>query len=98
MALPNQETPSLSPQATRLPQGQATLSPPLPCVAPLPALPPVCPDTDTARPGPGRLPFSSYAGLPAPKRWYKVVKESHDPGDPVYEALAGVPTEPSTPA
>jgi hypothetical protein len=32
------------------------------------------------------------------KRWYKVVKESHDPGDPVYDALAGIPTEPSTPA
>lgn len=32
------------------------------------------------------------------KRWYKVVKESHDAGDPVYEALAGIPTEPNTPA
>ncbi|HEV7406745.1 MAG TPA: hypothetical protein VGO11_27595 [Chthoniobacteraceae bacterium] len=32
------------------------------------------------------------------KRWYKVVKESHDPGDPVHEALSGIPTEPGTPA
>jgi hypothetical protein len=31
------------------------------------------------------------------KRWYKVVKAQHDPGDAVYEALAGIPTEPSTP-
>lgn len=32
------------------------------------------------------------------KDWYKVVKASHDPGDAVYEALAGITTEPSTPA
>ncbi len=32
------------------------------------------------------------------KRWYKVVKAMHDPGSEVYEALAGITTEPSTPA
>lgn len=32
------------------------------------------------------------------KRWYKVVKAQYDPGDEVYEALAQIPTEPSTPA
>lgn len=32
------------------------------------------------------------------KRWYKAVKASHDPGSAVYEALAGITTEPSTPA
>jgi hypothetical protein len=31
------------------------------------------------------------------KRWYKVVKNSYDPGSPEYEALAGIPTEPGTP-
>ena len=31
------------------------------------------------------------------KRWYKVVKASYDPGTPEYEALANIPTEPSTP-
>lgn len=31
------------------------------------------------------------------KRWYKVVKASYDPGTPEYEALADIPTEPSTP-
>lgn len=32
------------------------------------------------------------------KRWYKAVKASHDPGSEVYEALAGITTEPTTPA
>ena len=32
------------------------------------------------------------------KRWYKLVKAAYDPGSPVFEALAGIPTEPSTPA
>lgn len=32
------------------------------------------------------------------KRWYKAVKAIHDPGSDVYEALAGITTEPSTPA
>jgi hypothetical protein len=32
------------------------------------------------------------------KRWYKAVKALHDPGSDVYEALAGITTEPSTPA
>ena len=32
------------------------------------------------------------------KNWYQVVKASSDPGDPVYEALEGITTEPSTPA
>jgi len=31
------------------------------------------------------------------KNWYKIVKEGNDPGSPVYEALAGIPTEPATP-
>lgn len=31
------------------------------------------------------------------KRWYKVVKASHDEGSDVYEALAGITTEPGTP-
>ncbi len=31
------------------------------------------------------------------KRWYKVVKAQHEPGSPVFEALAGIPTEPGTP-
>ena len=31
------------------------------------------------------------------KRWYKVVKADSDPGSAVYEALSGIPTEPSTP-
>lgn len=31
------------------------------------------------------------------KRWYKAVKAIHDPGSDVYEALAGITTEPSTP-
>jgi len=32
------------------------------------------------------------------KRWYKAAKASHDPGSDVYEALAGITTEPTTPA
>ena len=32
------------------------------------------------------------------KRWYKLVKARYDEGQPEYEALAGIPTEPSTPA
>lgn len=31
------------------------------------------------------------------KRWYKAVKASYDPGSDVYEALAGITTEPTTP-
>ena len=32
------------------------------------------------------------------KNWYKYVKEAYEPSDDVYEQLAGIPTEPSTPA
>jgi hypothetical protein len=32
------------------------------------------------------------------KRWYKIVKAQNDPGTAVYDALAGITTEPSTPA
>ncbi len=32
------------------------------------------------------------------KNWYKYVKGTYDPGHPAYDALAGIPTEPSTPA
>ncbi len=32
------------------------------------------------------------------KRWYSVVKQSHDPGEPVSQALTGIPTEPGTSA
>ena len=32
------------------------------------------------------------------KNWYKYVKEAYEPADDVYEQLAGIPTEPSTPA
>ena len=31
------------------------------------------------------------------KRWHKVAKAGNDPSSPVYEALAGIPMEPSTP-
>jgi hypothetical protein len=32
------------------------------------------------------------------KRFYSVVKQGHDPGDPVAQALGGIPTEPGTSA
>ena len=32
------------------------------------------------------------------KRWYKVMKNTFDPGSDAYEALSGITTEPSTPA
>jgi hypothetical protein len=32
------------------------------------------------------------------KNWYKYVKGTYDPGDPAYDALEGITTEPSTPS
>ncbi len=32
------------------------------------------------------------------KRWYSVVKQRHDPGEAVSQALSGIPTEPGTSA
>lgn len=52
------------------------------------------PDLDTAR---ENLRPHDHTTDRLNKRWYKVVKESHDPGDSVCEALAGTPTEASTP-